>query len=142
MYNVPCKISKYIPTHRLIVFGFSITTAEKIFPLAWEVIESLELFNIYVATLTSDGARQNRRFYTLCQSSSKKGIHVSYKTSNCYRKDEELYFMCDVPHQLKTARNCFSNSFSHSKSRNMQVCLTYWLKVHSTCIIIIIISSA
>ena len=50
---------------------FLILTEEKIFPLAWEVIESLEMYNkipvTSLLTLTADGARQNRWFYRLCQ---------------------------------------------------------------------------
>ena len=84
----------------------------------WEVIEALEMYGIPVVSLTSDGAKPNRRFYKMCQ----LGPTVEYKTSNPFRADQaELFFFCDVPHLLKTARNCFSNSFSHSKTRKMQV---------------------
>jgi len=77
------------------------------------------MYEIPVTSLTSDGARQNR-FYRLCQDHGKGKL--PYKCTNSYHKDKELFFFCDVPHLLKTARNCFSNSFSHSKSRKMQVC--------------------
>ncbi len=93
-----------------------IHAAEKMFPMAWDVIETLELYELPVTSLTSDGAQQNRRFYRLCQP---KGL--PYKCKNVYRHQSDLYFFCDVPHLLKTARNCFSNSFSHSKSRKMEV---------------------
>ena len=94
---------------------------EKIFPLVWEVIEPLELFEIPVVSLTSDGAKPNLRFYRLCQQKPKgERSGVPYKTSNPYR-EEELFFICNAPHLLKTARNCFSNSFAHSESRTMQV---------------------
>ena len=36
-----------------------------IFLAAWEVIEALELFEIPVVSLVSDGAKPNRRFYNL-----------------------------------------------------------------------------
>lgn len=32
-----------------------------------------------------------------------------------------LYFISDAPHLMKTARNCFSNSSSHKKSRSLLV---------------------
>ena len=93
---------------------------EKIFAVAWEIIESLELYNIPVVSLTSDGAKPNRRFYRMCQMQS-KGRKIPYQTVNPYQRRNRLFFFCDVPHLLKTARNCFSNSFAHSCSRKMQV---------------------
>lgn len=98
---------------------------EKIFPLAWEVIEALELYEIPVVSLTSDGAKPNRWFYSLCQKQQSGHVDVPYKTSNPYRENEDIYFFCDAPHLLKTARNCFSNSFAHSNSRKMEVCQHY-----------------
>lgn len=76
------------------------------------------MFDIPVVSITSDGAKTNRRFYRLCQQ-DRRGL--PYKTSNPYNSSRELFFFCDVPHLLKTARNCFSNSFAHSMSRMMQV---------------------
>lgn len=94
----------------------------QIFPLAWDVIEKLELYDIPVVSITSDGAKPNRRFYKLCQQVQKTSA-VPYKTCNPFQDDKDLFFICDPPHLLKTARNCFSNSFAHSKSRKMEVCL-------------------
>ena len=94
----------------------------QIFPLAFEVIESLHLYNVPVVSLTSDGAKVNRRFYRMCQQ-NRSGMKLPYKTINPYCYSSDLFFFCDVPHLLKTARNCFSNSFAHSQSRKMQVML-------------------
>ena len=95
---------------------------EKIFPLAWDVVEALELYNIPVVSFTSDGAKPNRRFYRICQIKQKGSRRkLPYQATNPYNRDRNLYFFCDVPHLLKTARNCFSNSFSHSCSRKMKV---------------------
>ena len=98
-----------------------VCAGEKIYPLVWEVVESLELFDIAVVSLTSDGAKPNRRFYSLCRM-KEDNSQVPYKTSNPYHKDTQFYFFCDAPHLLKTSRNCFSNSHAHSKSRNLKVC--------------------
>lgn len=106
----------YISLIFLVIF-----TGEKIFPLAWEVIEALELYQIPVVSLTSDGAKANRKFYSLCQKKRKDLKELPYKTFNPHRQGENIFFFCDAPHLLKTSRNCFSNSFAHSKSRNMQV---------------------
>ena len=92
--------------------------AEKMFPLVWSVVEALELYDIPAISLTSDGAKPNRRFFHLCQ---EEKTAVPYKTANPYKKKTDLFFFCDPPHLLKTARNCFSNSFAHSKSRKMKV---------------------
>ena len=98
---------------------------------AWEVIEALELFEIPVVSLVSDGAKPNRRFYNLCQVDQQAAAGVPYKTTNPFRQDSELYFFCDAPHLLKTTRNCFSNSFAHSQSRKLKV---IWLKQGFICV--------
>ena len=56
------------------------------------------------------------RRFLLC--SMKTTLH---KTRNPYDADRDLYFICDPPHLIKTARNCLSNSGSHSISRNLMV---------------------
>ena len=88
--------------------------------MAWEVVEALEMFDIPVVSITGDGAKSNRRFYKMCQKSNKRSS-VPYKSINPFQKDRDIFFFSDVPHLLKTARNCFSNSFAHSCSRKMQV---------------------
>ena len=95
------------------------------FPLVWEVTEALELYDIPVVSITSDGAKPNRRFYSMCTRNNR--LEVPYKTYNPFREEEDIFFFCDPPHLLKTARNCFSNSFAHSGSRKMQV--TYYLNI-------------
>ena len=49
-----------------------ISIGEKIFSLAWEVTEStLEMYDIPVVSLTSDGAKPSRCFYSVCQQQQK-----------------------------------------------------------------------
>ena len=80
------------------------------------------MYDIPVVSLTSDGAKPNRRFYSMCQQQGKGECKdVPYKTFNPFREGKDLFFFCDAPHLLKTACNCFSNSFAHSNSRKMQV---------------------
>ena len=90
-------------------------SGEKLYAPVWEVIEALEFSGLPVLSLTSDGAAPNRRFYKLCRIKDN-----TYKTRNPFA-DRDLYFFCDPPHLLKTARNCLSNSGAHSKSRNLMV---------------------
>ena len=70
----------------------------------------------------------------MCQQKGSKTL--PYKSINPYGLRFDLFFFSDVPHLLKTARNCFSNSFSHSKSRKMQVTIAI---VKSMVAIIIIV---
>ena len=71
-----------------------------------------------VVSLTSDGASPNRRFYNLCQQQS---TTTPYKAVNPYSyKNQHIYLFCDAPHLLKTTRNCFSNSFSHSQNSSTE----------------------
>ena len=95
---------------------------ENSFPAAWDVIEALELYDIPVVSLVSDGAKPNRRFYDLCQLPYQQAAAtgIPYKTANPFRKDSNLYFLCDAPHLLKTTRNCFSNSFCHFESQKLK----------------------
>ena len=111
-------------SYRRVASTVIIFAGEQIFPLAWEVVEVLEMYDCPVVSLTSNGAKPNRRFYKLCQEKSQSS--VPYKTNNPFRDEEEIFFFCDAPHLLKTTRNCFSNSFAHSHSRTLQVCKHAW----------------
>ena len=87
-------------------------TGEKIFPLLWDVIEALELYDIPVVSHTSDGAKPNHRFYRICQYKKQ----TQYKTPNPFRIEQELFFFCDVPHLLKTAHNVSAIHFPTPKA--------------------------
>ena len=68
-----------------------------------------------VVSLTSDGAKPNRRFYKL----SEKAVRENSPILNIqlYR---ELTF-CDAPHLLKTARNCFLCTFQKPQNGGMSI---------------------
>jgi len=99
------------------------------FPLVWSVVEALQLYDSPGVSLTNDGAKPNRRFFHLFQ--EEKTV-VPYKTDNPYKKKTDFFF-CDPPHLLKTARNCFSNSFAHSKSRKMVSIIQMYIYIHVSC---------
>jgi len=61
--------------------GTCTCVGEKLFPVVWDVIQSLELYDIQVVSLSSDGAKPNRRFYGLCQ---EEPSTILYKTTNPY----------------------------------------------------------
>lgn len=95
-------------------------SADELCPLVWEAVSHLESAGLKVVALTCDGASTNRKFFRMNGSGKKKLV---YKTANPYSNDpsREIYFFSDVPHLLKTSRNCFSNSFAHSYSRGLWV---------------------
>ena len=47
-------------------------------------------------------------------------VEVTYKTINLFSKEKGfIYFISDVPHLIKTARNCLSNSRNNRCTRYM-----------------------
>ena len=104
-------------------------TADLLFPLAWEVIRTLECAGFKVISITGDGASQNRKFFRMHQLASESTSTVTHKVRNPYSKEDwNLFFFVDIPHLLKTVRNCWSNSFGHSHSRALWVS-----RVHNKC---------
>ena len=93
----------------------------KLNPIVWNVVESLELSDLAVVAVTADGASHNRYFFRLCcfkEDGTRSAI--PFCTRNPFA-DRDIYFFCDPPHLIKTARNCFSNSFAHKMSRELKV---------------------
>jgi hypothetical protein len=96
-------------------------TADKLFPVAWEVIRHLESVGFKVISLTGDKASPNQKFFSLHGKASGESS-VTYKVPNPYTKeDRPIFFISDVPHLIKTVRNCWSNSFGHSQKRALWV---------------------
>ena len=86
--------------------------------LVWEAVYNLEISGFKVVAFTCDGASCNRKFFRMHGFES-----GSYKTKNPYSDDpsRKVYFFSDVPHLIKTVRNCFANSFGHSHVRALWV---------------------
>ena len=75
--------------------------------------EQLSLILItQVICFVCDGAKPNRKFLKGlgCEEEMKEGVF--YKTRNRYRRDRYIYFISDVPHLIKTTRNCWYSSTS------------------------------
>ena len=68
--------------------------------------------HLHVVSITSDGASSNRKLYRI---SDANGLTVPYKIENLLGDCRISIF--DVPHLVKI-RNCSSNSFAYSNSRN------------------------
>ncbi|XP_071101730.1 uncharacterized protein [Haliotis cracherodii] len=99
-------------------FATSGITADLLYPAIWKAVRFLEIeCRLKILFVTCDGASPNRKFFNLhhCEE-----LQNTYWTWNPYSYPRrKLYFISDVPHLLKTTRNCFANSGSHSKSRDM-----------------------
>ena len=96
-------------------------SADLLYPIVWEVVRNLECAGFKVISLTGDKASINQTFFRMNQS-KKKGRSMVHKIRNFFSRDErDLFFISDVPHLIKTARNCWSNSFGHSYKRAMWV---------------------
>ena len=88
-------------------------------PIVWEAVRRIECCGLNVLAFTCDGASPNRKFFQMHKFGSSK--EPVYKTKNLYANDRDIFFFSDVPHLIKTTRNCWSNSFSHKNSRALWV---------------------
>lgn len=92
-------------------------TAEYLFPIIWEAVCNLETIGLKSLYVTCDGATPNRKFFSIHEAPQ---LHNFYWTRNAFsHPPRKLYFISDVPHLMKTTRNCFSNSGSHKKTRDL-----------------------
>ena len=74
----------------------------------------------HVICVVCDGASCNRKFFCMHGDYGLKN-GVVYKAKNRFSTGKhDVYFMSDVPHLLKTIRNCWSHS-GFGKHRLMQV---------------------
>ena len=71
--------------------------------IMWEATEHLERSDFIVTFQTGDGGSPHRKYFKL---------HGEFhKALNAYSPEEKwLFFFSDVPHLIKTARNCLSHS--------------------------------
>lgn len=81
------------------------TKGADIFPLLKQAIKHLTKLGLCVVSVTCDGASDNRRMISMHNPESE----LSYKTVNVYSEEmEEIFFISDPPHLIKTIRNCFA----------------------------------
>lgn len=101
-------------------FSTTGVTADYLYPIVWEAVQHLEYCGFNVVAFCCDGASPNRKFYNMHRTAAvSKG--VVYKTENPFCIGRAIYFICDVPHLMKTTRNCWSNSLANSGSRALWV---------------------
>ena len=87
-------------------------TGLQLYDIIWGGIRRLLEVGIHVLCLVCDGGKPNRRFFRnhLSKEGTRNGI--VYKVRNMYDPTKFVYFMSDVPHLIKTTRNCWANSCS------------------------------
>lgn len=109
--------------------------ADHLFSIVWEAVERLETLGFKVLVITADGASPNRKFFRM---HGGEGDDPCYKTNNPYTDEDRcIYFMSDVPHLIKTTRNCWSHSFAHGCKRKLWVRLYYFQKKYNIMTLII-----
>ena len=101
-------------------------SVSQIFPLLWKAISICEKSSLKVIAVDCDGASPNRKLFQMHRHLTQDDdmnpeTDVTYRTRNLFSGTENrfLYFISDVPHLLKTARNCLSNSGSGKFTRYM-----------------------
>jgi hypothetical protein len=107
--------------HIIAYFFTGNVTSYQLMPIFWKVVSTLELsLDLWVVSLVNDGASPNRKLFNLhVQLAAERKCDVVYKTINLFAPSRFIYFFADVPHLMKTARNCLYNSGSGSCSRLM-----------------------
>ena len=103
----------------LATFATTGATSYQIFPIFWKAVNILENINLKVIAATADGASPNRKFFRMHKAlDGDSHDKVVYRTKNLFSKDERyIYFFADVPHLMKTARNCLAKSGSGRTTR-------------------------
>lgn len=114
------------------VFAYYFTgnvTSFQLLPLSWKVVGVLETtVKLRIIVAVNDGASPNRKFFALhAKIGSTLTCGLVYKTPNLFFLARMIYFYADVPHLIKTARNCLFNSGYGSRSRyvNFKICCSF-----------------
>ena len=103
-------------------FATNNLSSEQMYPIVWDVVSQLEAIGLKVMVITADGASPNRKFFHMHREPSGSNVAngVIFKTTNIYAPERCIYFMSDVPHLIKTERNCWEKS-RFGGTRLMQV---------------------
>jgi len=90
-------------------YAVDVLTKEQFYRWSWEVITKLERAGIAIIAFTSDGSPINRAFIKMNKPAT-EGCGFTFDTVNKAAPERRIYFIADVPHLLKTIRNCFYSS--------------------------------
>ena len=97
-------------------------TSAQLYPCTLEATRILESIGLLVRAYVSDGASPNRKFYKMLLTDDDDNIYWTWNPCDNTRK---IYFISDVPHLLKTTRNCMENSHWNKDTRNLHVRYIY-----------------
>ena len=95
-------------------------TSTQLYACTMEATQVLESLGFLVRALVSGGASPNRKFYNIVS----EGVDSFYFTQNPFDRRKRIYLISNVPHLLKTTRNCFKNSCWNKNTRNLHVCFS------------------
>ncbi|KAK3925819.1 Transposable element P transposase [Frankliniella fusca] len=91
-------------------YGCSNVSTNQMHMWTWRVIAALERSGVAVIAFVSDGCSINRSFIKKHKPATLHPSGVIFDTWNKCARGRKLFFISDVPHLLKTIRNCFLNS--------------------------------
>ena len=81
---------------------------------AAESCSRIWLPRLRILFITCDGPALNRKFLGLNGTDGSSPVNAA--PNHFTDKESKIYFISDIPHLLKTARNCFANLGSHHQS--------------------------
>ena len=93
----------------------------QIMPIFWKAVLYLEKSGLQVVPCSADGTSPNQKMFRIHKALEcmlGKMLFIELKTF-MLKKISFISFFCDVPHLIKTARNCISNSGSGRATRFM-----------------------
>ena len=105
----------------LATFATTGVSSFQLMPIFWKANRYLEKINLKVISATADGASPNRKFFRIHKfMDGDAGKNVVYRAQNIYAKEKRfIFFFSDVPHLIKTSRNCIANSGAGRATRFM-----------------------
>lgn len=91
-------------------FAVSNLSASQMYVWTWKLIGVLETSGVLVVAFVSDGSSVNRAFIKKHKPVTSNEYGIVFDTWNKTARHRKLFFIADVPHLLKTTRNCLLNS--------------------------------
>ena len=107
-------------------------TSDQLFPSIWEAVDVIESVGFKVRCFVSDGASPNRRFYKLHKLDGAENQSVEgnvFWAWNRFDLSRKIYFICDVPHLMKTTRNNLENSHWNKMTRSLTVRIFFFREI-------------
>ena len=92
---------------------------EQLLSAVWFATRTLQNLGLQVRAWVCDGATPNRKLFKVHERVGGQYQGLTYYTENRYAPDQKIFFVCDVPHLLKTVRNNLENSHGHLNTKNL-----------------------